>query len=848
MSYIIWPEDSCDTPASLGGKGASLWSLLRDGFPVPPAFCLPADAHRQWLQSGQPDDLPEPLREELLIALHRLSALIGGADSFAVRSSALAEDSADASFAGQLQTHLNVPASHVPSAVLSVWRSADAPGVVTYRQRIGLDHGGIAVVVQAMVPAEVSGVVFTADPLTGDPDRLAVNASWGLGEGIVSGLVTPDYWIIDRRSGRVLERQIGEKAQMVVLATTGSTEIVATPPDKAARPCLTPSQLSELLELAQQAEAHFGRTQDLEWAYRGGRFWLLQSRPLTVQPSEEWISEFDSETDPDTVWTAANIQEVLPGAIPPFTWSTLREGLNYSFRKPFLETHTLRDPNREFVALFYNRAYLNVSALRDVADRAIGTSPEAVDEQYLGKARDPHRKRAWPSLRQVAAYIDTTPRSIQFLYRMRKRVPVVAAQIRRWLEEARSRDLASLTKEQLLKCILESRGYSLRMGSLHISTSSATSVYFESLRQLLKNWFGREADDLQARLITGLNNVASAIPGRQMWALAKLAAHDSKLREALMAPDAWARIQKLKSPSAAQFRDRLAQFLGRFGHRSVMEADLSALTWGEDPNSVLVLLRNFLDLPPEAEPLRVAAHQRAQRLATTREIEKRLGPLRRPIFRFILRQTQIFVSYREKIKSLMMEVTHHGRRLFREVGHRLWQEGIITDPQDLYLLTLDEVVQLLETGPQGLDIAALVRRRRAEFARNQRVRLPESFRGRPKPLVHAPPPTFSRVLRGIPVSPGIVTGPARVIRDPRKDAEIRPGEILVAPVTDAGWTPLFLVAAGLVVDIGGPLSHGSTVAREYGLPAVVNVKVATQLVHTGQTITVNGSTGEVFVQ
>jgi len=386
------------------------------------------------------------------------------------------------------------------------------------------------------------------------------------------------------------------------------------------------------------------------------------------------------------------------------------------------------------------------------------------------------------------------------------------------------------------------------MGSLHISTSSATSVYFESLRQLLHRWFGSKADELEARLITGLNNVASAIPGRQMWTLARMVAQDPNLRAALMSPDPWSAIQEQKGPAAAQFRDRLAQFLSRFGHRSVMEADLSAITWEEDPNSVLLLLRNLLDLPPEAEPRRVAAYQRVQRLATTREIERHLGPLRRLVFRFMLRQAQIFVSYREKTKSLMMEVTHHGRQLFREVGRRLWQQGILGDPQDLYFLTLDEVLQLLEAGPQGLDVAALVRRRRAEFVRNQRIRLPESFQGRPKPLRDVPPLTYSRVLRGIPVSPGVVTGPARVIVDPRKDATIRPGEILVAPVTDAGWAPLFLVAAGLVVDVGGPLSHGSTVAREYGLPTVVNVKVATQLLRTGQTITVNGSTGEVFLE
>jgi rifampicin phosphotransferase len=268
-----------------------------------------------------------------------------------------------------------------------------------------------------------------------------------------------------------------------------------------------------------------------------------------------------------------------------------------------------------------------------------------------------------------------------------------------------------------------------------------------------------------------------------------------------------------------------------------------------------------LHLPPAASPSQVAARQQAQRLAATAAVARRLDPLRRCLFRLILRYAQTYIMYREHTKALWIEVNHVIRRLYREVGQRLAAQGLLTEPQELYFLSCAEVQQLSTKGTPDMQVMARIRRRQAEFARNQQVTLPESFQGRPRPLINALPgqgrefgsvkalaPGQGRVLRGIPVSPGVVTGAARVILDPRRDAVIRPGEILVAPVTDAGWGPLFLVAAGLVVDVGGPLSHGAIVAREYGLPAVVNVKAATSLVHSGQTITVNGATGEVWVE
>jgi rifampicin phosphotransferase len=847
LSYLVWPEDSAIDPSLLGGKGAGLWRLLKNGLPVPPVFCLTTEAYDVWLRAGRPDELPIALRIEVDAAVKRLAADAGRNVRFAVRSSATGEDSSVASFAGQLQTRLNVAPIDVPTAIMEIWRSLDRATVAAYRKHLGIAAGRVAVLIQVLVPAESSGVVFTADPLTGESGRLIVNGAWGMGEAIVDGLVTPDHWVVDRASGRILEARIAEKDLMVVPSSSSGTTLVATIAENVARPILSETQIGEVVALALRAEVLAGTPQDVEWAFANGRFVFLQARPVTARPAPGEVSEFDSEIDPSTVWTSANIQEVLPGLVTPLTWSGVRDGLNDAFRAPFLEIGAIRDSRTVFVGSFYSRLFLNVSALRSMADRMIGTSPEAIDEQYLGTARGPNQPRRQPLLRRLWAYRETTPKLLRLMWQLPGRVEQVERQLQAFLDQERGKDLRAASLAELVATMDRATAECPDVGGLHISTSIGASVAFEMLSQSLRKWFGAEAAELSSRLITGMNDVASAVPGLEIWRLARLATRDSGLRSALDATDPWVQIEQLDGEAAVEFRRELADFLSRYGHRSVMEGDVAATPWAEDPNAVLVLVANFVDLPPEAEPRLVAARQRAIRLTTTEAIERRLDPVRRLVFRFVLAQAQRYVSLRERTKSMLMEISHYFRQFTRALERHFHQQGLLADPRDLYFLTYPEVRQIVELGPEGMGLEQRIRRRKAEYERNRSIQLPESFVGRPQPLAEAPDVPASEKLSGIPVSPGIATGRARVILDPRQSARIEPGEILVAPVTDAGWTPLFLVASGLVVDIGGPLSHGSTVAREYGLPAVVNVKVGTRLIQTGRTITVNGSTGDVFI-
>jgi len=276
--------------------------------------------------------------------------------------------------------------------------------------------------------------------------------------------------------------------------------------------------------------------------------------------------------------------------------------------------------------------------------------------------------------------------------------------------------------------------------------------------------------------------------------------------------------------------------------------ELAARTWDEDLETVLALTRNYLDAERSRSPSAIEERARADRESATSAALTRLGAWQRPLFRYFLRAAQRWVPLRERSKSLLIRAMHKRRRFLRDLGRALRERDLVRDASDIHYLTWQELHDLDE-GKVERDVAAgAIRRRRIEERRNRLVALPERFAGPPAPAPASLEPVSApadRTLTGIAVSRGIVTGRARVILDPSVDSVIHPGEILVAPITDAGWTPLFTVAAGLVVDIGGALSHGSTVAREYGLPAVVNVKIATRLIRTGDTITVDGTRGVV---
>ena len=559
--------------------------------------------------------------------------------------------------------------------------------------------------------------------------------------------------------------------------------------------------------------------------------------------------EFDTPTSDETEWTAANIQEALPGLVTPMSWSMISPLLNYGFARPAQRMGSYVPPRDPFVAQFYGRAYLNATALREGAKRMPGGSPEAIDEQYLGRQRDPGVPAWKPSLHDLVSYVPILPRMVWMMLHAGDEIAAIERHVRELETRDGSTNFGSLTPSELMRELERGLEVGREVAATHIGVSGGASATFETLGRLTRSWLGDETGSLQATLVTGLWEVESAKPSRALWGLSRHAVDSPEVSAALDSADAARALEALRLSASEEARRFVAEydaFIERFGHRSVMEGELSAPLWEEDTATVFAMLRNLRNTGPEGDPRAIERRQREARERATEQALASLPAPKRVVFKRVLAMAQSYVANRERTKSLLVKGTQRSRRLLKELGGRFVVAGYIRQVEDIFYVTLQEAGEVA-AGKASAGLEERVARRREEQERSRPVVLPESFFGRPVPIrAEAPPPVSS--LKGIPVSPGRVSGIARVIMDPRVDGEIVAGEILVAPVTDAGWTALFLTAAAVVVDIGGPLSHGATVARELGLPAVVNVKQGTKVIKTGQRITVDGAQGTVTIE
>lgn len=566
------------------------------------------------------------------------------------------------------------------------------------------------------------------------------------------------------------------------------------------------------------------------------------------------------------VYTRANVGEVLPGLLSPLGASGGANVLDRGFIllarmlgtfEPY--RHRLPPGVEEgvpgvgaWVGVFYGRAYLNLSLITKGADLVPGTSAAAVEEQYLGGVRHPGAPRRKLTL---------LPHALRVLLRAPRLTGEQERRVAAHTRRQAARNLRAASGEELLARLQDNARFQVPVAGLHLFNSTAASTGLETLSRSVRRWLPGAPEGLVERLVTGLPDVESAKPAYDLWRLSRLVRADSELRRlfaASAAAELGATVAQAPGAAAAGFRAELASFLERFGYRAMREAELSSRSWAEDPTFVFTTIKSYVELGEDADPFVAHARQEALRAEAEQYAQKALGPLRRGLFRRQLGVAQRFIALRETTKAQWVRAMQPTRAICREAGRRLTEQGLLAAADDVYLLRFDEFERALRGQLDAESARATVERRLRDLAICERIELPEWFEGTPQPRWLGGAAAGAEregtgaaeggaVLTGIAVSPGRVRGRARVITQLDEDAAVEPGEILVAPFTDAAWTPLFFTAAAVVVDLGGPLSHGSTVAREYGLPAVVNVKSGTRQIRTGQEITVDGTRGEVLL-
>jgi phosphohistidine swiveling domain-containing protein len=883
---LILPFTAIDRDALpvAGGKAANLGELVRAGFPVPPGFCVTTAAYDMVAtdigleptlaalaaadagDTGRLAELAAEARscltgasvpEVLRLAIEEAYGELGDGESVpvAVRSSATAEDLPGASFAGQQDTYLNVVGvESVLDAVQRCWASLWTDRAVSYRATNRIDPHGVrlAVVVQRMVGASVAGVLFTANPVTGKRHQAIIDASPGLGEAVVSGAVNPDHFVANTATGEIVERRLGDKRVAIVAGQGGGTERVELAADEHGA-SLTNGQILALARLGGRVEEHYGAPQDTEWAIDDdGGIWLLQARPITTLfPLPD-----DTPTDDEDlrVYFSFNVAQGVYGPLTPMGLQAFR--LITSSVATFAG-HPPRNPYKGagFFIEAAGRTFLDVTpVLRSEQGlrlfEGFMTNMEARTVPIVRRlVQDPRLStvptKRWPILRILLLVFarGRVPLHVVEALARPERARARAARVVRWLGTAGETPPGArghlAAAERLLRdgppMILPN------VAPVFVTGLAANTLAGKLLGDLA-------TDDERRVAMRALPHNPTTEMDLALWALA---------REIRLDPES-ARVVGKTPPErlAEEYRDGslppklqggLTDFLRLYGHRGVAEIDLGLPRWSEDPTYIMGVLANYLRLEdPQSAP--DAQFGRATREAEEMVTElgrraSRKGRLRGALVRFLMGRARELSGLRETPKFSIVLLLGRVRNLLWPVGEELVQAGRLEKAADIFFVSVPEAWAALAGG----DLCDTVSERRAVYEREAgRKHVPRLL------LSDGTEPTADQHdaagsedgLSGTPASGGVVSGKARVILDPG-NAHLEPGEILVAPSTDPGWTPLFLTAGGLVMEMGGPMSHGAIVAREYGIPAVVGVPDATERLETGQRITVDGSEGIV---
>lgn len=804
---ILWfDEIGSDRADDVGGKGANLGECARSGFPVPRGFVVTTEAYRQATHAIVGDltkaveggdaaaarasvleaEMPENLADRLREAYTDL-----GEPPVAVRSSATAEDLADASFAGQQDTYLGVRgADDLIDAVRRCWASLWTDRAVAYRREQGVvDEGlALAVVVQEMVDPEVAGVLFTRNPM-GEDDDMLVSASYGLGESVVAALVTPDTFTVRRSPVQVIAREIGTKETRID-ASDGGTHTTDVPQEDRDRACLTDAELEQLVDLGRRVEEHYGRGQDIEWAIAGGELYLLQARPITTGGPE------------------------VAGHSP------VHGRAERALRDDLIEHYPAPYP----LDLFPVRAVQEV--VQD-AMRTVGMKVLPADEVVQGDDDGIIRITA-KAPRPTAAVLTDLPRTFRRgMSHDPAAWPQEEAEGRRRLEELAERgtDLRSVPDGHVTRLVEEAVAEAARItGDRFLNYLAPMIVRRSSAAGLMK--LARKGEDFAVEdLYEGLDYTTVRIT-EALGALVDRARAAGLADIITTTPAEEVHATLAATPEGEDYVEAVRAFLAEHGARTTrMYLPFSNTSWRENEASLYELL---------AVALRGNGVPQMQTHNAAASVEQALPRPLRGRWRRTVEQLRALHVGREGTLYLIEEFFVVARHGMNEIARRLVDRGVITAAEDIMFLYYEEVTSALEA---SMPLAEVVARRRRRRGTAEAI-----WWDRGDSL------DDSDALRGTPGSSGRAVGTARIVHGPSDFGRLQPGDVLVCPYTDPTWTPLFGLAAAVVADTGGPLSHAAIVAREYGIPAVLGTGNGTSRLPDASRVLVDGSAGVVTVE
>ncbi|RBI60435.1 pyruvate, phosphate dikinase [halophilic archaeon] len=888
--YVVTLNHPAATDRALvGGKGANLARLVEAGLPVPDGFCVTTLAYWELIDDDSVDALlddpsnldpadtevladvgsalrariesqvvPPSIREAIENALANIEAEGGSETAYAVRSSATAEDLPDASFAGQQETFLNVRgADEIIDRIRDCMASLFTDRAIAYRARNDIPHKevALAVVIQRMVTSDAAGILFTADPQTGHRRVTTIEAGTGLGEALVSGEVNADTIRVDTRTGEILDYEVGDQGLAVQPLEKGGTETVEL--DDRDDRVLSDEQVRTLVERGTEIEALFECPQDIEWCLADGDFYIMQARPIT---SLFPLPTPEPDDDRLHVYLSFGHVQAFAEAMPP-----LVRDVWMAYIRLWMTEFGMDLDTRWFVEAG-GRLYIDMTTLlrvgilrRRIPDQLaeMSESVGAAFEDLLARRGEEFRseRTAHDTLAALPRFAGMVGRGI------RMGLPIMSSLFSGFFgafvgepnsperEETKwtawGQDVAAWVHTPDTPVERVHAAFDLSEEAIHYPPIGPLFAALAA-EQWLQGLFPDTPEDV--------NDVAKGLPADLVTRinlglgdLADVARDHPEVIEALREDASLEEIEACEGGKA--FRAALDEYLEEFGHRAAGEIDVSRPRWRENPSGLLATVRANLEHEHEGEHRKHLRKMKREAKAAAERLEERadhglLGPIRKRLVRRLIRTYRGYIQTREYPKQGISHLFAAWHETFQETGERLVAEGRLDDSDDVWLLRKDELLAALEGDSIDVDLGA----RRAEFERHAAMDAPPVLTSEGE----APSADIERedvpegALVGTGVSSGVVEGIARVVRDPTEET-VESGEILIARSSDPGWTPLFLNAAGMVVEVGTRMSHGAIVAREYGLPAVVSVPEATRRIETGQRVRIDGTRGTVEI-
>lgn len=863
---LYFNEIDKDSLPYVGGKGANLGEMTKGGFPVPQGFCVTTSAYHVFMEqsdqmdrfftqlahvnSDQLDEiriLGEHIRSHIehLSIPHEVEEAIvtawkqnGTEKAYAVRSSATAEDLPGASFAGQQETYLNVLGeTQLLRSIRRCWASLFTDRAISYRAKNGFDHRQVflSVVVQEMIFPDVSGIMFTADPISGNRTVTSIDASFGLGEALVSGLVSADLYQV--RGGQIIQKKISTKNLAIYSIPGGGTRTTELAADQQQAQALPDERIVELAELGKKIERYYGTEQDIEWCFANGTFYIVQSRPVTsLYPVPKY-----SDGQLHILVSGGHIQ-MMTDAMKPMAisvFSALIPIFAEAGGRVFADLTAPFGikPLRKRIPLVLRRM-----------DEQLGAALEEVLQRPTTKI--PKKRIPLGTVAPVAFLAVTTIiRNILFADPVARR-DVVNRFMDQSVKSCRQNVLSSSAPSRI-DAIKRHMKQEVFPALLTVVPNWVSGEFIsEVVKKLLRTWLGdTESIHVLGRSLPG--NVTSEL-GLRIGDLADIARQNSPLPDYLQQTtdtDFYTGLSEI--PNSDSFRAKLEEFMRLYGMRCPGEIDISKPRWREAPTALVSSIISHIRTmaPGEHRTKFQEAANEAERVAEhlIEQVRRRKGPIRAKMLRRVIHVYRNLGGLREHHKYLLIRYFDIYRQAILEEAQKLVQSGVLSEISDAFYVTLDEL-QALENGSFEGNVHQFIKERKQQEEINKKLTPPrvmtsegEIITGR-RSVANAP----EDALIGTPVSSGVVEGYAKIILHP-EHAELIEGEIMVAPFTDPGWTPLFLSAKALVMEVGGMMTHGAVVAREYGIPSVAGIDHATKVIQNGDYIRVDGTQGYVQI-